>query len=456
MKFPDDFVWGVASSSFQIEGDVAGRGACVWDRFCETPGKVFNGDDGFVACDHVRRYREDVDLIAGLGVGAYRFSVSWTRVCPDQTGGASESGLGFYDRLVDALLERGVEPWVTLYHWDHPQWAEDLGGWRNREIVERFGAFVEAVVDRLSDRVSRWMTLNEPQIFVGYGLIEGRHAPGLKLPRRDSLQAAHHVLLAHGQGVRAIRAGARKPAQVGWAVVGDVVYPQAEDAASVEAARALTMRVREPEGNWAFCNTWFGDAALLGRYPEDALAAFGSDGPTVRDGDMELIAQPVDFLGLNIYSGVPGRAGDDGPEVVGFGPGHARTAIGWAVTPEAVYWGPKFLGERYGLPLYITENGLASMDWVHLDGTVPDHARIDFLTRYLREIQRAIADGVDIRGYFHWSILDNFEWGQGYQMRFGLVHVDFETQKRTRKASYEWYRRAIRGGGEGLFGTSGD
>jgi len=463
MPVPAEFVWGVASSAYQIEGAVSddGRSPSSWDAFCEQDGRVFNGHSGEVACDHYHRLEEDTDLIAGLGVGAYRLSVSWPRVLPEVTGRVNEAGLAYYDRLIDALLARGVDPWVTLYHWDHPQAMQEQGGWLNRDSADWFAEYAAVVVDRLSDRVRHWMTINEPQIFIGLGHVSGEHAPGLKLSRREALLVSHHALLAHGKGVEAIRNHARTDPVIGWAPVGDVVVPIDESTGSVEAARQLMFTVREPDRAWAFNNTWFADPVVHGHYPEDAIALFGADAPDVQSGDMEQICQPIDFYGMNTYSARVARMGESGAELVEFPPGHPRTAFGWAVTPEAMYWGPKFLSERYKLPICVTENGLASMDWVGLDGGVADTGRIDFLARYIGQLERAVREGVDVQGYFHWSILDNFEWAEGYRMRFGLVHVDYETQARTAKASYHWYRDVIARGGvaqafEGSNASTGD
>lgn len=452
MPFPMDFTWGVASSAYQIEGarTSGGRGPSVWDTFDATPGHVFENHSGEHACDHFHRLESDLDLIAGLGVKAYRFSISWPRVMPHGSGEVSSEGLGFYDRVVDGLLRRGVQPFVTLYHWDHPQAIQDRGGWQARESADWFADYARVVVDRLSDRVTHWMTLNEPQIFIGHGLIDGNHAPGLKLTRRDSLLASHNVMLAHGKATQVIRAGAKKKPLVGWAPVGDTVFPADDRPESIEAARQLTFGIRNPTGNWAFCNTWFADPVVLGHYPEDGLRLFGADAPKPLPGDMEQICQPIDFYGVNIYSGVPAVMGPNGPQVTGFAPGNPRTMFNWCVDERSLYWGPRFIHERYKLPLYITENGLASMDWVHLDGTVPDPGRIDYTARYLGALSQAMEDGVDVRGYFHWSILDNFEWAEGYRMRFGLVHVDYQTLKRTPKQSYHWYKQVIASGGAGL------
>lgn len=449
MAVPGEFVWGVASSAYQIEGAAAvgGRSPSVWDTFSHADGRVFNGHTGDTACDHYHRIDQDADLIAGLGVNAYRFSISWPRVLPEVTGQINEEGLAFYDRLVDALLARGVQPWITLYHWDHPEAMQQRGGWLSRESADWFAEYTAVVVDRLSDRVEHWMTLNEPQIFIGLGHIKGEHAPGLNLSRKESLLASHHALLAHGKSVQAIRAHAKRDATIGWAPVGDVVVPADDKPESIEAARQLMFSVREPEGNWAFNNPWFADPVVLGHYPEDAMRSFGDDAPEVRPGDLECINQPIDFYGMNTYSALLARMGPQGPEIVEFAPGVPRTMFTWPVVPEAMYWGPKLLSERYSLPVYVTENGLASMDWVGRDGKINDAGRIDFLARYISQLERAVAHDVDVRGYFQWSIMDNFEWAEGYKMRFGLVHVDYESLQRTPKASYDWYRDLIARGG---------
>jgi len=451
LEFPPEFVWGVASSSYQIEGAVAedGRAPSVWDDFSHTPGKIKTGDTGDVACDSYHRSAEDADLIAGLGAGAYRLSIAWPRVIPDGTGAINEPGLAYYDRVVDELLERGVDPWITLYHWDLPSALHARGGWQNRDIVEWFADYTRAVVDRLSDRVSHWMTLNEPQIFLGYGYGSGTHAPGLQLSQRDLLLATHHALLAHGRACQVIREHAKKPPTIGWAPVGAVACPATDDPADVEAARHDTFTIGH---GGAGGNTWYADPVVLGHYPEDGLALYGDDAPKARAGDMDLICQPLDFYGVNIYSGGMTRAGRNGEDKAHWWaePGGPVTCFGWPVRPQALYWGCRFIQERYKLPVYVTENGLASMDWVHADGHVHDTGRIDFLARYLSEVRRAIGDGVDVRGYFQWSILDNFEWAEGFRMRFGLVYVDYRTLERLPKDSYRWYAEAIRTHGRSI------
>ncbi|MCC5822501.1 MAG: beta-glucosidase [Planctomycetes bacterium] len=454
MGMPDGFVWGVASASYQVEGAAAegGRSPSVWDEFSRTPGKVFEGHTGDVACGSYHRIDEDVGLIAGLGATGYRLSIAWPRVMPDGTGAFNEEGLSYYDRLIDALLARGVDPWVTLYHWDMPACLQHRDGWLNPESPKWFAEYTAAVVDRLSDRITHWFTLNEPQIFLGLGLNEGTHAPGLKLTRKQVLLATHHALLAHGHSAQVIRARAKKPSQIGCAPVGNLKSPASDAPADVEAARAETFRV--PEKGWTFNYTWYCDPMLRGHYPEDGLRLFGDDAPEASEEDMRTIHQPMDFFGVNIYSSDLVDAGPDGqPRTVQRGPGYPMTMFRWPVQPDALYWGPRFLQERYKLPVVITENGLASMDWVHADGKIHDPGRIDFLTRYLHQLRRAIDDGVDVRGYFQWSIMDNFEWAEGYALRFGLVYMDYQTGERIPKDSYHWYRSVIASNGRDLAQT---
>ena len=445
MKFPDRFLWGVAAAAYQIEGatSVGGRGSSVWDEFATRPGAVFAGHTGDVACDHYHRYPEDVALISDLGARAYRLSISWSRVLPDGFGTPSEAGLDFYDRLIDALCARGIAPWVTLFHWDFPQALFSQGGWLNREVADWFAEYARVVVDRLGDRVTHWMTLNEPQCFLGLGHETGLHAPGLRCSRPEMLRAIHHALLAHGKAVRAIRDTASGPTIVGWAPHGSIPYPATTDERDVSAARRAFESVPDHDG-WFFSNTWFSDPVVLGSYPADGLARFKAEMPRDFERDLPAIAEPLDFYGVNIYQGEPIEAGENGaPRGARRNAGYPQTMCHWPVEPAVLYWGPRFLHERYGLPMYITENGCASMDWVHVDGQVHDAPRIDFTTRYLLELRRAIADGADVRGYFHWSILDNFEWAEGYRMRFGLIYVDYATLERVPKDSYSWYQQVI-------------
>jgi beta-glucosidase len=453
MTFPSEFVWGVAASSYQIEGAARddGKGASIWDTFCRVPGAVHGGHSGDVACDHYHRSGEDADLIAAVGARAYRLSISWPRVLPEGVGKVNEPGLAFYDRLVDALLERGVEPWITLFHWDYPQALQDRGGWLSPDSPEWFAEYTRVVVDRLSDRVTRWMTINEPQVFITAGWLLGVHAPGLALPRADVLLATHRMLLAHGRSVQTIRERARTPPIVGWAPVCDTHFPASGAPEDEDAARARTFSIIDTK-EWAFNNTWYGDPVCLGHYPEDGLRLFGGDAPAPGPGEMETIAQPLDYYGANIYFGTPFAAGDtpvfwsDAHRLPGIG----RSMMDWPITPPCLEWGPRFLHERYGLPIAITENGMACHDWVSTDGAVHDPQRIDYLARHLGALRRAIDAGAEVEAYFAWTFMDNFEWTAAYSKRFGLIHVDFETQTRTPKDSYHWYRGVIESNGVGL------
>jgi len=447
MAFKDDFVWGTAAASYQIEGAAfeEGKGLSVWDVFSHTPGKIFQGDTGDVACDHYHRYEDDVALMKALGVQAYRLSISWPRVLPDGIGKVNDAGIGFYDKLVDALLEAGITPYVTLFHWDYPWELYCKGGWLNRDSADWFAEYTAAVVRVLGDRVQHWMTLNEPTIFVILGHQLGEHAPGEKWGKRHLLRILHHVLLTHGRAVQAIHAASPQPAHVSLAMATQPIIPVTEDETHINTARELYTAVAEERFLWNPA-LWL-DPILKGEYPQGALDLWGAEMP-IREGDLKIMQQPLDFLGLNIYWGNYLQVDSFGQaSLVPTKAGHPKTMMDWNVTPEALYWGPKFIYERYNLPIAITENGLASMDWVSVDGRVQDANRIDFLTRYLRQYKRAAADGVDLMGYFHWSIMDNFEWAEGYRKRFGLIHVDYQTQERTLKESAYWYREIVASNG---------
>lgn len=450
MPFPSDFTWGAASSSYQIEGawDADGKAPSVWDAFSRAPGNTFQNQTGDVACEHYHRFVEDVGLMKKMGLRAYRFSVSWPRVVGACGGAANQTGLDFYSRLVDALLAAGITPYVTLFHWDLPLWAYHKGGWLNRDIAGWFSEYSNAVVTALSDRVTNWMTINEPQIFLGPSEHEGLQTSNARKSHAERLLAAHHALLSHGRGVQAIRSAAKKPPRIGWAPIGRVKVPATDSQADYEAARAATLSVLAKD---FWNNTWFADPVVFGTYPEDGLALYGADVPRFPTGDMDVIRQPIDFYGINVYDAERYRAGAGGrPERVDYPPGQARTAIGWFVDENALYYGPKFLYERYKVPLMVTENGMSSHDWVEVDGRVRDMHRIDYTRRYLRALRRSIEEGADVRGYFHWSILDNFEWQQGYKERFGLIHVDYATQVRTPKESAHWYASVIAANGSNL------
>ncbi|WP_438481936.1 GH1 family beta-glucosidase [Oleiharenicola lentus] len=450
MTFPKDFTWGAATSSYQIEGfpHADGRGASVWDEFCATPGRVHNGDTGAVACEHYTRSAEDVQLMRDLGLRAYRFSVAWPRVMPTGRGPANAAGLAFYDRLVDQLLEAKVEPWLTLFHWDYPLPLYREGGWLHPDSPQWFADYTHAVVDKLSDRVRHWMTLNEPQCFMGLGHQTGIHAPGDKLPLDQALLATQNVLLAHGLAVQVIRSRAKSPPLVGWAPTGEVPTPATETEADIQAARETYWQV-PPTSVWNMA--WWLDPVLRGHYPEQGLQAYGSAVPRFTEADLRTMHQPLDFLGLNIYHGYSCRRSADGKiEVLKPSAGSPHLHNHWPFHPAALQWGPTFVHERYGLPIVITENGTATHDWVFADGEIHDSSRVDFFSRYLAALRRAMANGVNVKGYFAWSLMDNFEWAEGYRFRFGLVHVDFATQKRTLKDSARWYSECIRSNGEFL------
>ena len=453
MGFREDFVWGAATSAYQIEGAAFedGRGESVWDAFCREPGRVLNGENGDLACDHYHRMREDVQLMKQLGLSAYRFSVSWSRILPEGYGKVNEQGIRFYSDLIDALLEAGIEPYLTLFHWDLPLALARQGGWLNPECVRWFGDYAGLAAERFAGRVKHFFTINEPQCFIGLGYQSGVHAPGERHSVRDTLLMAHHVLMAHGRAVQMLREKAGCPVLVGLAPTCGAVYPASESAEDIEAARNTYFSIPEEDERWTWNVPWWSDPVFFGHYPEEGMRRFYSVMPEICEEDMRLIAEPVDFYGQNIYNGWCVKAGEDGRAVpVERYTGFPRTATGWPVTPEALRWAPRFLFERYKKPIYITENGIACNDVISLDGAVHDPQRIDFTARYLRELRRAAEDGADIRGYFYWSLMDNFEWHEGFSQRFGLVYTDFRDQTRIPKDSAAWYAEMIRSNGSAL------
>lgn len=450
MGFREDFVWGVATAAYQIEGAAHedGRGLSVWDDFCRQPGRIFEGHSGDVACDHYHRYREDIALMAELGVKAYRFSIAWPRILPEGTGKVNEKGLDFYKRLVGELLQHGIRPYATLFHWDYPLPLLDRGGWLNPDSPQWFAEYVHQAGQALGGELKDYFTLNEPQCFIGLSYLQTEHAPGIRRSLKDNLAMAHQVLLAHGKAVQALRADVGG-ARVGYAPTGSTFYPATEKPEDIEAARRATFHV-SPE-NWGFNIAWWSDPALLGHYPAAGLEALQDILPPIGANDMKEIHQPLDYYGQNIYNSTPVEAdAARGFREVKRPVGHPKTAIGWPVTPESLYWAPKFLYERYRRPIIITENGLSCHDAVSLDGKVHDPNRMDYLARYLRCLKKAAAEGTDIRGYFQWSFMDNFEWAKGYDDRFGLVYVDYETQRRIPKDSAFWYKRIMETNGQEL------
>lgn len=436
-SFPSDFVWGAATAAYQIEGawNEDGKGESIWDRFCHTPGKIANGDTGDVACDHYRRWREDVALMREVGLHAYRFSISWPRLVPEGRGRVSAAGLDFYSQLVDALLEAGIEPFVTLYHWDLPQALQDQGGWPARATAEAFVEYADLVTRSLGDRVKYWITLNEPFVSAFVGYLEGRHAPG-HTDLDEALAAAHHLLLAHGWAVPVMRDN-NPEAQVGITLNLSPQTPASPSAAD----RAAAWR---QDG---IINRWFLDPLSARGYPADIVCHYGRPIDFVQANDLKAIATSLDFLGVNYYArGVVRsdvvREAENAPRTIF--PNPERTEMGWEVYPESLY---ELLGRLhfdYHFPaFYITENGAAYSDQIGPNGQVHDPLRVAFFKGHLRAAARAIAVGVPLRGYFAWSLMDNFEWAYGYSKRFGLIYVDYQTQRRILKTSGHWYRQVI-------------
>jgi beta-glucosidase len=448
--FPKDFVWGAATAAYQVEGAAAedGKGPSVWDVFSKKKGAVFEGQTGDVACDHYHRYKEDIALMKALGITSYRFSISWPRVLPDGVGAVNDKGFDFYSRLVDELHKNGIAPLCTLFHWDYPQALYKRGGWLNRDSADWFGEYAALVGDRLGDRIKVWVTQNEPQCFIGLALLDGVHAPGDKLKYSEYLLAAHNGMRAHAKAVQALRAHA-KDGKVGYVLASQITQPATDKPEDVEAARQAIFAVHERH---PWNNAWWMDPVLLGKYPEDGLLAYGKDVPKWKSSDLDEMKQPLDFLGLNIYKADTYRRGADGnPEQVPVPPGYPRSGVDWQpITPSCLYWGPRFMYDRYKLPISMTENGLSTRDQVFLDGKVHDPQRIDYMHRVLLELSRAIKDGVPVSSYYVWSLLDNFEWADGYKQRFGIVYVDYQTQKRLPKDSYDWYRKVIASNGRSL------
>ena len=450
--FRDDFVWGVASSAYQVEGrdPEDGCGRNIWDTFTEE-GRILDGKNAYTACDHMHRYKEDYKLMKLLGIKAYRFSMSWARILPEGTGRVNEKAIAMYRDMILSMKENGIEPYITMYHWEFPQALQDKGGWLNEDVIQWFGEYAKVVAENFSDICEYFITLNEPECFVGLGHLSGVHAPGLKLPYKDVFQIAHNALRAHGQAVINLRKYACRPIKVGYAPTCGMAYPATDSPEDIEAARKTLFGFHQPMDNWTWNVAWFNDPVFLGRYPEEGLKKFAEYLPEITDEDMKLISQPLDFMGQNIYNGYMMRQGEDGePEYVDREAGAAKTAAGWPVTPECFYYGVKFLYERYHLPLYITENGMSCHDDVSLDGRVHDPNRQNFLDLYISALQRANDDGADVRGYFLWTFLDNFEWDKGYTERFGIVYVDFKTQKRIVKDSAFWYQKIIESNGREL------
>jgi beta-glucosidase len=432
LEFPDGFLWGTATAAYQIEGahDTDGKGLSIWDTFAHIPGKVFENQNGDVACDHYHLYRDDVQLMAGLGLNAYRFSISWPRVMPNGRGTANQKGLDFYSRLVDELLKHGLRPFVTLYHWDLPQALEDQGGWGTRETALAFGDYAALMGRTLGDRVRDWITLNEPLAATVAGHLFGIHAPGKQDPEL-AFQVSHHLNLAHGHAVRALRATVPN-GNIGITQVSMPVYPASD----------LTEDRLAAERYDGLVNRWYWDPPLRGSYPADVMERIGPMAPRIEPGDLEVIATPIDFFGHNSYTRAVVR---DDPTSLTMGAtqvpqgGNPATEMGWEIYPDHLYTSLTRITRDYGAPeIYITENGAAFADEV-VGGEVRDPQRVDYLRTHLATAHRAIQDGARVRGYFCWSLLDNFEWSFGYSKRFGIVYVDYATQRRIVKESGKFY-----------------
>jgi beta-glucosidase len=437
LSFPDGFLWGTATAAYQIEGahDADGKGASIWDTFSHTPGTIERNETGDIACDHYHRYRDDVGIMAGLGLNAYRFSVSWPRVIPGGIGPPNHKGLDFYSRLVDALLERKIRPFVTLYHWDLPQAMEDRGGWGARETAAAFGEYAALMGRTLGDRVKDWITLNEPLATTTAGYIFGIHAPGKRDPAL-AFQVSHHLNLAHGHAVRALRATVPS-SHVGITEVSMPVYPASDSDADRAAARRFDGLV----------NRWYWDPPFTGAYPTDVLERLGPLAPKIESGDRQTLSPAIDFFGHNSYTRAVVQ---DDPTSMTMGAaqvhpkGHPVTEMGWEVYPDHLYDALTRITRDYGAPeIYITENGAAFADQI-VNGTVNDPQRVDYLRAHLTACHRAIQDGAKLRGYFCWSFLDNFEWSFGYSKRFGIVYVDYPSQQRIVKASGHFFSQAAR------------
>ena len=440
MSFKKDFIWGAATASFQIEGawNEDGKSPSIWDTFCEQPGKIMDGSDGKVACDHYHHYKEDVKLMAELGLKAYRFSIAWPRIIPDGTGKINEKGLEFYSNLVDELLKYNIVPFVTLYHWDLPYSLYLRGGWTNPESPLWFEEYTKAVAAKLGDRVKNYITFNEPSVFMGCGCFLGEHAPGMQLGTRDLLHMGHNIHLAHGRAVKVLRELV-PDCKVGITLATMPAIPVTK----ADEERAYNEYFGCSKEGFFWTDSYWADPIVFGKYPEQLLNECKDIFPAFTDNDMKLISQKIDFLGQNIYQA---RYVGDYKRA----PGTPHTEIGWDTFDAALEWGVKHFYKRWKLPIYITENGLSCHDWVSLDGKVHDPNRIDFLHRYLKGLKAAAEAGCDVSGYFQWSFMDNFEWAKGYNPRFVMVFCDDVSQKRIPKDSAYWYKEVIETNGENL------
>ncbi len=446
MNFGSRFIWGTATSAYQIEGawNEGGKGPSIWDDLThDVPDFVDDQSTGDVACDHFHRFREDIALMAKMGVKAYRFSISWPRVLPAGTYKVNESGIRFYSDLVDCLLSHGIRPFVTLYHWDLPRALHERGGWLNESMVDWFSEYTTLIADRLGNRVKDFFTINEPQCIIGLGYSRAEHAPALVLHPRDLVRMSHILMRCHGRAVKILRD--RVPGcRVGYAPCSSPMIPVNPTPEDIKSARDIYFGISEDPRSFMWNPAWFSDPVMLGQYPDEAIRLYGKYLPDGWRFDLKEMCQPLDYYAQNIYQGTMVR---DPWKVVQPETGISRTLMGWPVTPEALYWGPKMLYERYHTPIIITENGMSCPDCISADGSVHDPQRIEYIRSYLKQLSRAINDGVKVDGYFYWSFMDNFEWKLGYTQRFGLVYVDYKTQRRIPKDSFDFYSKVIKTGG---------
>lgn len=440
MGFSKDFVWGAATASYQIEGawNEDGKGPNIWDDFSHTPGKIIDGSTGDVACDHYHLYKDDVKMMKEMGLKAYRFSISWSRILPDGIGKVNQKGIDFYSNLIDELLKNNIVPYITIFHWDLPSALYLKGGWLNPESADWFEYYTQVIAENFGGRVKNFITFNEPSVFLGCGYMIGEHAPGYKVNAKDLLLPGCNVLRCHGRAVKVLKEKV-PDCNVGITLATQPKIPVAEKNEQEAFDSYFTCGL----GDFIWSMEFWMSPITFGKFPQQLLKEAENLFPEISDEEMKLINQKIDFLGINIYEAK--YAGDYVRT-----PGTAHTEIGWDVYPDALKWGVKLNSKRYGLPIYITENGMSAHDWVSLDGKVHDPNRIDFLHRYIKGLREAADDGCDVRGYFHWSLMDNFEWAKGYNPRFGLVYVDYKTQERILKDSAYWYKSVIEANGENL------
>lgn len=455
MSFPKGFLWGAATAAYQIEGawNEDGKGLSIWDIFCEKDFAIKNGENGRIASDHYHRYNEDVALMKELGIKAYRFSVSWPRIMPNGVGKVNGKGIEFYNNLIDELIKNDIEPVMTMYHWDLPAELHYRGGWLNPEIGDYFAEYAKVIAENFTDRVKKIITINEPLCIIGLGYAEGIHAPGMKLSPREYLKCAHNLLIAHGKAAKALKKYGAEGVEIGIAPNFENFYPKDEDnIKDIDAARTKMFEIEQQHPRvWINQANWWLDPVINGHYPLEGHGEYDDWLPENYEQDIKDIKGTVDFICFNLYYGTPVTEDKDGKSVISeFSSAHPQTMCHWRITPDAIKWTAKFLFDRYNMPIYVSENGMACHDAVSLDGKVHDSNRIDYLNRFLLKLKEAIDEGAAVRGYFVWSFMDNFEWAEGYDPRFGIVYVDYETQKRIIKDSGYWYAKVIETDGKSL------